>query len=124
MESCGNGTRDCRETVMSKVLTKTWTRFEVIWIILTVLVVSTNGSWCSWLWAEETSPTIHPCIKPISHVYSDNETLSAFVENLSDPPTSVKALSLSPRINGITSEALSLAKEDSTHLSLDANSIQ
>jgi hypothetical protein len=78
MESCGNGTRDCRGAVMSKVMTKTWIRTKVIWIILMVLVVSTNGSWWSWLWAEDTSSTIRPCIKPLSHMYSANETLDAW----------------------------------------------
>ena len=64
----------------SKVLTKTftWTRFSIIWVILTALVASSNSSWMSWLWSEEITPAIHPCIQPIAHAYSANATLAAW----------------------------------------------
>ena len=77
----------------SKVLTKTWTRFNMIWIILTVLVASTKASWWSWLWAEETIPAIHPCIQPISHVYSANETLSAWKSYMVKEKINIDAMS-------------------------------
>lgn len=59
-------------------MTQTWIRTKVIWLVLMVLVMTTDGSWWNWFWAEETSSLIHPCIKPISNVYSFNETLEAW----------------------------------------------
>ena len=43
-----------------------------------VLVVTVDCSWWNWLWVEETSSTIPPCLKPISHVYSINETMDSW----------------------------------------------
>ena len=53
-------------------------RSSILWILLAILITCTNSSWISWFWTPEVAPTVNPCIVPISHVYSANETMAAW----------------------------------------------
>ena len=47
-------------------------------LVLAVLVASVDGSWWNWLWMEESTSPVPPCLRPVSHVYSVNDTLDAW----------------------------------------------
>ena len=47
-------------------------------LVLAVLLASVDGSWWNWLWMEESTSPVPPCLRPVSHVYSINDTLDAW----------------------------------------------
>ena len=51
---------------------------SITMLVLAVLVASVDGSWWNWLWIEESSSPVPPCLRPVSHVYSVNDTLDAW----------------------------------------------
>ena len=47
-------------------------------LALAALVARVDGSWWNWLWLEESSSPVPPCLRPVAHVYSVNDTLDAW----------------------------------------------
>ena len=52
-------------------------RVGLVMIIVTMLIATVTPSYFDWLWPTVT-PKIHPCIKPISHLFDLNVTLEAW----------------------------------------------
>ena len=59
------------------VNTITQGRVGLVLIIVTMLIATVTPSFFDWLWPTVT-PKIHPCIKPISHMFDLNVTLEAW----------------------------------------------
>ena len=47
-------------------------------LALAVLVARVDGSWWNWLWLEESSSPVPPCLGPMAHVHSVSDTLDAW----------------------------------------------
>ena len=65
--------------VLMQTLIKTITqgRVGIVMMIVTMLMATVTPSYFDWLWPT-VSPKIHPCIKPISHLFDLNVTLEAW----------------------------------------------
>ena len=66
--------------VLMQTLIKTITqgRVGIVMMIVTMLMATVTSSWFDWLWPAEMSLKVHPCIKPISHMFDLNVTLEAW----------------------------------------------
>ena len=47
-------------------------------LALAVLVARVDGSWWNWLWLEDSSSPVPPCLGPMAHAHSVSDTLTAW----------------------------------------------
>ena len=47
-------------------------------LALAMLVARVDGSWWNWLWLEDSSPPVSPCLGPMAHAHSVSDTLTAW----------------------------------------------